>query len=50
VIGVFILVVLAFRLTTHFHFCRRVSRKYPGEKIEGCPAWIHEKEEKQAGQ
>jgi hypothetical protein len=45
VLAVFIAVVLIFRFSTHFHFCKRVSKKYPGEKIQGCPIWTHTKEE-----
>jgi hypothetical protein len=40
-LGVFIAVVLIFRFSTHFHYCKRVSKKYPGEKIQGCPVWTH---------
>lgn len=35
-------VILFLRFTTHFHFCRRVSKKYPGEDLKGCPAWTLE--------
>ncbi len=37
--GVFILMVVGFRLITHFYFCGRVSEKNPGENIQGCPIW-----------
>lgn len=39
VAGVFIAMVIGFRLVTHFHFCGRVSEKNPGEEIKGCPVW-----------
>ena len=40
--GVVVALILIFRFTTHFHFCRRVSKKYPGEDLKGCPAWTLE--------
>ncbi len=50
VIGlVLIALILALRFTTHFHFCRRVSRKYPGEKIKGCPSWTIEEKSGETG-
>ncbi len=35
IIGVFI----AIRFSAHFNACKRVSKKHPGENIEGCPNW-----------
>lgn len=37
--GIFITIVVGFRLATHFYFCGRVSEKNPGEDIKGCPVW-----------
>ncbi|MEW5921546.1 MAG: hypothetical protein AB1796_11500 [Bacillota bacterium] len=39
--AIFILMIVGFRLMIHFHFCRRVSARYPGEKLKGCPIWTH---------
>ena len=39
--AIFIIMIVVFRLIIHFHFCRRVSFRYPGEKIRGCPIWTH---------
>ncbi len=38
-VAIFILIIVGFRLLIHFHFCRRISARYPGEKIKGCPLW-----------
>ncbi len=37
--AVFIIIVIGFRLVTHFYFCNRISEKNPGQKIKGCPIW-----------
>lgn len=39
--AIFIIMIVVFRLVIHFHFCRRASFRYPGEKISGCPIWTH---------
>ncbi len=39
VAGLFIAMIIGFRLVTHFHFCGRVSEKNPGQDIQGCPLW-----------
>lgn len=41
--AIFILMIIAFRLIIHFYFCRRVSPRYPGKKLKGCPIWTHAK-------
>ncbi len=46
VAGVFILIVVGFRLATHFYFCGRVSEKNPGEEIKGCPIWTQQGDQK----
>jgi len=33
VIGIFLYI----RLIAHMNACKRLSKKFPGEKIEGCP-------------
>jgi len=44
-VAIIIGLILVLRFSTHFHFCKRVSKKYPGEDIKGCPAWTLEKKE-----
>ncbi len=39
--AIFIIMIVVFRLLIHFYFCRRVSFRYPGEKLKGCPIWTH---------
>lgn len=39
--AIFILLIVVFRLLIHFYFCRRISFRYPGERIKGCPIWTH---------
>ncbi len=39
--AIFIIMIVVFRLLIHFYFCRRVSFRYPGEKIKGCPIFTH---------
>lgn len=39
--AIFILMIVGSRLIIHFYFCHRVSTRYPGEKIKGCPSWTH---------
>ena len=39
--AIFILMIVVSRMLIHFYFCRRVSFRYPGEKIKGCPIWTH---------
>ncbi len=39
---IFLIIIAIFlyvRFTVHFSTCRKVSEKYPGEKIQGCPVW-----------
>lgn len=38
----FIIIIALFlylRFAVHFRTCRKVSEKYPGEEIKGCPNW-----------
>ena len=39
--AIFIIMIVVFRLIIHFYFCRRVSFRYPGEKLKGCPVCAH---------
>ena len=45
IVGLAIGIFVIFRVITHFFFCRKVSRKNPGEKLHGCPIWTHENNE-----
>jgi len=39
--AIFIIMIVVFRLIIHFYFCRRISFRYPGERLKGCPVWTH---------